>query len=185
MSEETLIRNSSPTLAGIKAASLFSCEFSDRSQLMNEIRFYNSILVSKGIIILPLKFQNNRALVYVYRPKLLEKTFENELSCQLLRKYGYKNLTSNSHGKQISRLIQRLRDNEFPHEAGIFLGYPPEDVIGFIENNAHNFKFSGLWKVYGNVEEAIKTMNSYNKCTQTYMKLINRGYHIDTLTVSI
>ena len=36
-----------------------------------------------------------------------------------------------------SRLIKRLNeDAEFPHEIGLFPGYPPEDVRGFIENRA-------------------------------------------------
>lgn len=184
MSEETLIRNSSPTLAGIKTASLFSCDYEDRKTLMEEIRAYNAMLVKKGIVIIPLKIEAGRALVYVYRPKLLEVTLENELSRRILTHFGYKDIKSESAAKQIFHLIKRLEGSEFPHETGIFLGYPPEDVIGFIENKAKNFKFSGLWKVYGDVDEAIKMMDSYKKCTRTYMRLINSGYHIDNLAVS-
>ena len=33
---------------------------------------------------------------------------------------------------------------EFPHEVGLFLGYPPEDVKGFIDHRANNFKCAGL-----------------------------------------
>ena len=39
---------------------------------------------------------------------------------------------------------------EFPHEVGLFLSYPPEDVKGFIAHRANDFKCAGLWKVYGN-----------------------------------
>ena len=47
-------------------------------------------------------------------------------------------------------LIRRLQDEaEFPHEIGLFLSYPPEDVQGFIDHHARDFKLSGLWKVYG------------------------------------
>ena len=42
---------------------------------------------------------------------------------------------------------------EFPHEVGLFLSYPPEDVKGFIDHRASGFKCAGLWKVYGNEEK--------------------------------
>jgi hypothetical protein len=37
---------------------------------------------------------------------------------------------------------------EFPHEIGIFLGYPPEDVTAFIENDGKNYACRTHWKVY-------------------------------------
>ena len=43
---------------------------------------------------------------------------------------------------------------EFPHEVGLFLSYPPEDVKGFIDHRANDFKCAGLWKVYGDEEKA-------------------------------
>lgn len=48
----------------------------------------------------------------------------------------------------VSQLVRRLRRQEdFPHEVGLFLSYPPEDVAGFIANNARRCKCAGLWKV--------------------------------------
>lgn len=50
----------------------------------------------------------------------------------------------------------RIRINSsktFPHEIGLFLGYPVEDVKGFIENKGENCVKCGAWKVYCNPEE--------------------------------
>ena len=33
---------------------------------------------------------------------------------------------------------------EFPREVGLFLSYPPEDVKGFIDHRANDFKCAGL-----------------------------------------
>ena len=33
---------------------------------------------------------------------------------------------------------------ELPHEVRLFLSYPPEDVKGFIDHRANNFKCAGL-----------------------------------------
>lgn len=53
---------------------------------------------------------------------------------------------------QIDPKLQSAPD--FPHEIGLFLGYPAEDVKGFIENKAACSKCSGCWKVYGDEQAA-------------------------------
>ena len=49
---------------------------------------------------------------------------------------------------------RRLAGDDFPHEVGLFLGYPPGDVEGFRLNHGRNFKLCGLWKVYCDMEQA-------------------------------
>ena len=71
MSEQTLIDNCSPTMAGLKTGSLFSCFFENKKELMKNIRRLNRHLVSKGIRMIPVKIESGRALIYVYRPDRL------------------------------------------------------------------------------------------------------------------
>ena len=49
---------------------------------------------------------------------------------------------------------------------GLFLGYPPEDVRGFIENRAAGCKLIGCWKVYGDVDAAKEKFASFERCTR-------------------
>ncbi len=66
--------------------------------------------------------------------------------------------------KCIVELVRRLEDGEaFPHEDWPVLGYPPEDVDGFIRNGAAGAKCIGTWKVYGNVETAQRKFAQYKK----------------------
>ena len=67
-------------------------------------------------------------------------------------------------------------------EIGLFLGYPPEDVEGFIENS-HECKMSGFWKVYGDVHSAELLFNKYKKCTKVYCEQWKNGKTIERLTV--
>ena len=84
------------------------------------------------------------------------------------------------------QLAGKLQGNcEFPHEIGLFLGYPPEDVKGFIENHAKNYKFTGYWKVYGDEAEAKKLFDRYRKCTQLYTRLWHGGRTVERLTVAV
>lgn len=185
MSEEIIARHSSPTLAGIKTGSLFNVKFQSEASLHDEISSFNKKLSSKGVIMLPLRVKENTALIYVFRPALLRDSMRNNLARHILRSCGYSDFSLATENRSIIRLISRFKEEGFPHEIGIFLGYPPKDVLGFIENNARNFKLSGIWKVYDNVSEAASTMEAYRRCTDTFLRKINSGNHIDSLTVSI
>ena len=56
MSEEILVRQGAPTLAGIKTGSLFPCPCEDHEALMTDIRQLNRRLTPKGLCLLPLRF---------------------------------------------------------------------------------------------------------------------------------
>ena len=67
---------------------------------------------------------------------------------------------------------------EFPHEIGIFLGYPLEDVDGFITHQGENCKLCGCWKGYGNVEQARRTFANYEKCRVFLCAKLSKGCNI-------
>ena len=60
--------------------------------------------------------------------------------------------------------------------------YPPEDVIGFINNNAGNYKYCGTWKVYGDVNRALDTFAKYRKCTELLCRRLRNGEPVEQLT---
>ena len=74
---------------------------------------------------------------------------------------------------------------EFPHEVGLFLSYPPEDVKGFIDHRANDFKCTGLWKVYGDEEKARSLFAKYKKCTEIYCALWQSGSKLEQLAVAV
>ncbi len=183
MSEEYVVRQCAPTLAGIKTGSLFPCPYQSRQALMGEIRALNRRLSPKGLILLPVRYLDGKALLYLYRPSNLRQDLKDRLAAQVLEQAGY----SCSKSEQcVVRLIRRLKENEnFPHEIGLFLSYPPEDVKGFIDNRACNFKCSGLWKVYGDEARAQAMFARFRKCTEIYCKLWQEGSSIEQLAVAV
>ncbi len=182
MSEETIVRHCSPTLAGIKTGNMFTCTFADKAVMYKRVRYWNRLLNIKGLRVLPLRYRNGMALIYIYRPSHLSKDLNNKLASRLLKERGYEN---NIPERCIVRLVERLREcEEFPHEIGLFLGYPPEDVCGFIENKAKNCKCVGCWKVYGDEEIARNTFNRYKKCTAIYNEQLAMGMSVERLTVA-
>lgn len=181
MSEDHIIRNCAPTLAGIKTGSIFSCPYESKECLLATIRQLNHRLGSKGLRILPLRFSEKAALIYLYRPRLLTADLSDSCASALLRCRGYE--TENCE-KCVACLARKLRSREdFPHEIGLFLGYPAEDVHGFIENKACGCKCVGCWKVYGDEESAKKKFAQYKKCTRVYRDKWEQGLAIEQLTV--
>lgn len=182
MSEEMLVRHCSPTLAGMKTGNIFSCCFENDEEMKDSIRCMNRRLVKKGLRIIPLRFREGRALIYVFRPSHLVQDFQNDTAYKILTELGYNVKMSN---ECVVHLMKRLGGSEeFPHEIGLFLGYPPEDVWGFIENKAECCKLVGCWKVYGNVEAAKRTFAKYKKCTEVYCAHLANGKSIERLTVA-
>ena len=183
MSEHMLIDHCSPTLAGVKTGSLFTCGYKNKKTLYNKIRKINQILVPKGLRLLPLRFHKGKVLIYLYRPDQLENDLTNHTAAHPLRQCGYSLKNGNCC---IVELIGKLNaDNSFPHEIGLFLGYPPEDVDGFMNKSSSAFKYSGLWKVYGDVDKAKRTFETYRICSEHYKHRWQTGHTLEQLAVCI
>lgn len=89
MSEENLVRQCAPTLAGIKTGTIFPAPFTSLAELTAEIRELNRILVPKGLRLLPLRYQDHTALLYLYRPAELRVDLKDQLAEALLADAGY------------------------------------------------------------------------------------------------
>lgn len=183
--ERELIRHCSPTLASLKTASLFTLKFYSRGDLPElnaALREWNKRLWDKGVAMLALRKSPESALIYVFRIKKLQGALCCPKSEKFLKENGYE---SASVGTALAALRARLAGLEsFPHEIGIFLGYPPDDVIGFIKNNGRNCKYAGCWKVYCNEREAVKAFARFKKCEALNMRLWEQGRTVRQLTVA-
>ncbi len=182
MSEELIVQQCAPTLAGLKTGNIFTCSYVSRKVLWADIRRMNPILTKKGLRVIPLKVSCRDAMIYIYRPDRLKNDLSGIEAAEILKDCGYE--TENIHNC-IACLMKRLEKKKgFPHEIGLFLGYPPEDVKGFIKNRAAGHKISGYWKVYGDEKKALETFALYKKCTRVYEDRCARGTTIERLAVA-
>ncbi len=180
MSDETVIRCCAPTLARIKTGSLFNCPFTSREEMISAMLYLNRELRDKGVRAIPLRWQGGRCLIYLYRPAMLTRDLRDPAALRLLRECGY---TGNSTGEMLSCLIRRLRDLEgFPHEIGLFLGYPPGDVDGFMHRR-EACRLKGLWKVYEDEDGARQLFARYRRCTEEYLQQLALGCSLNRLCV--
>lgn len=116
-------------------------------------------------------FKNsNRCVVLFYRKDLFLNVFRENIS--FLSTFGYK------HDMTLSQILNLLKEKytlSCPHEIGIFLGIPLEDVMAFI-NDEKDFKLCGYWKVFGDVERAKKIFNEYDRAKNLALNYIYNEY---------
>ncbi len=186
MSENLFVTHCSPTLAGMKTGNLFSCRCCCPNQLRGFIAYWNSMLNPKGVYIKVMQLKSERALIYVYRKAKLESAIADPEIRAFLEGHGYDCSRPERMIEEIlNRLARRIcHTDEFPHEIGVFLGYPFEDVKGFIENEGKNYKFVGQWKVYSDENAAKKLFSKYKKCTDVYCRCFEEGRQLTRLTVA-
>ena len=111
-----------------------------------------------------------------------EDLSRNGAGC-ILSERGY---CTDSTGRCIGHLMQRISEQkEFPHEIGLFLGYPVEDVSGFIRYHAKKSKFHDYWKVYGDEAEARRLFAQFHSCTRDYVRRFAQGTSLEQLTVAV
>ncbi len=181
ISEKVLIEQCALTLSGIKVANLFTVRFSKKEILYNDIKFWNNKFKNTDIKIVLLKVSSNSALIYMYRNEMLKNDLKDAKAKEILSSYGYGDL---SVLMAINNLSKRLhQSDEFPHEIGLFLGYPTQDVEGFICHKGKDCNLCGYWKVYGDTKEALQKFARYDKCKAMYKKLWEDGRDIMQLTV--
>lgn len=168
MNEFLLVNYASQTLANRKLANLFTFKNTQNIDIKKMVDEWNEVLNKKNMYVEILRNNETSAQIYAYRPHKLTYVLNQTKVKTLLTGLGYK---TNDLDQCIRHLKCRFKKESFPHEIGIFLGYPYEDVVGFIENNGNKFLANGYWKVYAKKEEKIKLFETYNKIRKSYKRI--------------
>lgn len=154
-----------PALLGRKPANLITLNRTEFPDLERRIEQYARMFSSRGISFRLLCRCEHHSLLLVYCADLLEQQLCSFLASRMLQRDGY-DLSGGIEGL-LDQLGRRLEGSqEFPHEIGLFLGYPPEDVEGFQIHRGQNCKFCGYWKVYSDVERAKTLFRLYDQCRE-------------------
>lgn len=124
------------------------------------------------------------ALVLVYDAAMLEACLRQDMIRRALGRLAYPPDAS------LCQLLDHLevrvsRQADFPHEIGFFLGYPPEDVLGFMKHKGKRCKLCGQWKVYSDVPRAMAMFAEICQCRQRVLDHLAHGGSLYDLPVSL
>ncbi|MCR5401248.1 MAG: DUF3793 family protein [Treponema sp.] len=171
--DKVFISCAAPAFCGIKAGNLFSLPV----QLFNKEKYeeWKKLFLSVGLKCRAVKISSKKILVLVYNSLWINEILSSPHVSAYLKSKGYlldfgeseeaykkgcnKNLWGllNESEAFISSLFYRIQySSSFPHEIGILLGYPLQDVIAFEKSQGKNFSFCGIWKCYSESREAVE-----------------------------
>lgn len=159
-----------PVLKGIKASNIITVP----SGAWKTLR---KIFKNSAIICVPLYLGKEKDVLLLYRYELLTRHLGRECVIRFLKSYGYDSLDTAS-------VIIRLRlhyqeymagKRPFPHELGVILEYPVEDVESFILHEGRNCLLASYWKVYHNREQAEQIFQKYDEARLKAMREVLEG----------
>lgn len=175
-----IVRHCSPTLAGLKCGSMFKMCGLDPDDIENVLSEELSRHHDRGLMYEVLNRDGCGTLIYIYRPRLLSDRLSESGVWDLLSDLGY---TDRSVDGLIRRLKGRFDEPGMPPEVGIFLDYPLEDVLGYMQNGGRDCRVIGCWKVYGDVDAAERRFRSYRHCRDVFMRRLSEGSDLGRLVV--
>ena len=164
--EYAIGRHCGVTFAGLKIASLVSLRKGEE----DVVQTLSHRFAGKGFAFMLLREDEERLLVFVFHRARLEKYLLSADVRAFLARFGYGYASAE---EALAQLKCRMK-GEFPHEIGVFLGYPLGDVCGFLQDPG-GCVLCGAWKVYENADEAARTFERFRRCSACICRHMDRG----------
>ncbi len=171
--ETQLALQCAPLITGLKISNLLIIPATERSLV-------KVILERSGISFFRLLATSEKIVYLLFKREKLESYLMKRDVQEMLHGEGYEDLRMGMVLRRFQiRYEEYMSDGDsFPHEMGLLLGYPTEDVKGFIENEGKNFLYNGYWKVYGNMNEKVELFKRYDTAKETIIQLLSKGVGI-------
>lgn len=178
---ETIIGyHCAPAIRGIKVANLVAIPRDMNVHLTTALSEYNEQFNDRGLFFYELCHCDERRLLLVLRKHMLEEYLRRPEHLAFLKLYGY--LAGETLELWLARLRSRLeKRSDFPHEIGLFLGYPLHDVRSFIRYKGSGYKLCGEWKVYGNPMSAMHSFHCFRACREYCHTQLLQGKQLESL----
>jgi hypothetical protein len=169
----------SEVLAGVKPANLISLVNRTRPCGRNLFQLWQTMQQQAvkrlvGLDFLVLQTKDRALMLLCYDKSQLNNHLDHAGIRTLLHKAGYhRDATLNS---LLDELKRRVADQgSFPHEIGLFIGYPAKDVAAFMGLIKLPFTCQGPWKIFGNPDQSLCLAEQYRCCRTTMTKLLASG----------
>lgn len=171
-----MVLQCAPLITGIKVSNLLIISKANMKkvrQILNGTHLSYVILLEMDEKITLMLFHREQLEAYLSKPCVQK----------LLVQLGYQSfgLEEMLPEFQVRYANYMISNRNFPHEMGLLLGYPTEDVQGFIENEGKNFLYTGYWKVYANLSEKIRVFQSYEDAKEDLIHQVSHGMRIEDM----
>lgn len=175
--DQIIVHSSSPTFCNIKPSNMFfvkNAEFDTK-----KFEAWKESFLKYGLMAFATQISDTSTAILVLNVCWVRKILDDIFVKAYLFEKGYR---TGSAFDFVVELFSRMIENEgFPHEVGVILGYPLEDVIEFEKQEGHNCKYCGFWKSYFDVENAKKCKCKFTECSRLCKKWYDEGFSINQI----
>jgi len=174
-----LMLECSEVLGGVKPANLVSLVNRKRTCGRNLYQLWQSHHSDLSSRLVSIRFRvlqtrERAVLLFCYDPVQLETHLAHAGIRVLLKMAGYD--TAQSSETLLNELSHRLENSDaFPHEIGLFIGYPAKDVAAFMGLAKLPFACQGPWKIYGNPLQSLGLAERHRCCRQRMATILATG----------
>lgn len=162
----TIGYHAAPTLKGVKVSSLIN--FTGRNFIAWK-KYKHLIRKNLSVKFEVLKQACKSEVVLFYHEEGLRDIIKRHQ--HFLSQFGYKSQCLQLALKHLSSRF----NGACPHEIGLFLGYPVDDVKCFLACDKTCLRV-GYWKVYHNEPEALRIFKTFDQAKEDYHHYLSHGY---------
>ncbi|MGY5215942.1 DUF3793 family protein [Clostridium butyricum] len=181
--ENFLVYKTSWVIAGVKPAVTIGFKKKDEKIYENWNLYGKDFLADINLKYIELRENDDSIILMIYDEEVLTRELNKEEQIDFLINLGYPEQI------EINQYVKTLKDRyekyHCPHELGLFLGIPFEDVKDFMECTTKKCLLCGYWKVYNNSDEAKMIFNQYDEVKHYTIKNMLEGNSSRILASSI
>ena len=181
--EKFLLFNSSLVIANIKPSVTVNIKKNQGENYKNWLEYGEDFLVKVNLNYIILRENDNAIILLIYKDELLKNHIFKEKNRKFLNQIGYADINNIKYYIELLKI--RYQIYKCPHELGVFLGIPVEDVIDFMDCNEKKCLGCGYWKIYNNYDEAIEIFKKYDEVKFKTASDLIKGVPIDKIISNI
>lgn len=181
--EKFLIYNASLVISGVKPSATITLKKNNENLYDKWIKYGIDFLRNIDIQYVNLRECSNALIILIYNEKQLSNYIFRKENKKFLMQLGYSD--KNDINNYLYMLKNRYKEFNCPHELGIFLGFPLNDVMDFMNCKNKKCLSCGYWLVYNNLKEAKETFSRYDKVKEHTVNYILKGDSSHNVACSI
>lgn len=175
-----MVKHAGLTLANFKLASLFRVTTQQVPNVLECVSYFQSKCSPFGYKLRILKRTDQDCLIYLYHHTRLQSCLSSPVIQHHLAVNGY---TDFEVDQVLATLSHRLKSSSFPHEIGLFLGYPLRDVLAFSQGKP--CKVKGYWCVYCRAKQCQRKFERFSCCLRQMEASLAKGLSLTELLAKL
>ncbi|CDM68171.1 Hypothetical protein CM240_1007 [Clostridium bornimense] len=173
--EYLLLYKTCLVISEVKPAVTIAFSKIKNNQYEDWCKFGINFLDTVSLDYMVLRDKEDIIILMIYNKKLLEEVINEKENKSFLKEFGYYSINLESN---LKILKNRYDKYNCPHEIGIFLGIPVEEVRAFIISTDNNYIESRYWKVFVDRKKSTDIFKRYDFIRKYTISSIINGFSL-------